>query len=58
MGEAGCEYCKEDSCELCVNHGMFVNCEWVPFNGEMCEYYERANFCRRCGRKLGEEEIE
>lgn len=47
-----CEYCKEDSCELCVNKGHFVDCEWRPFNGETCENYEKANYFRRCGRKL------
>lgn len=52
LREMDCEYCKEDSCELCVNKGCFVDCEWKPFNGEMCENYLRANYCRRCGRKL------
>lgn len=47
-----CEYCREDSCELCINRGYFVDCEWRPFNGEICENYLKANYCRRCGIKL------
>lgn len=47
-----CEYCKHDSCELCLNNGYFITCEWVPFNGEVCEHYEKAAYCRRCGKKL------
>lgn len=47
-----CEYCKDDSCELCLNYGNFTNCEWSPFVGETCENYLRANYCRRCGKRL------
>lgn len=46
-----CEYCQSDSCELCVNKGKYTTCEWVEFHTE-CGHYERAAYCRRCGRKL------
>lgn len=52
FAEESCEYCDEDSCELCIHCGSFIDCEWKPAAGEMCEEYERANYCRRCGRKL------
>ena len=51
-----CEFCKKDSCELCLNHGKFTDCEWFPFVGGVCENYLRANYCRRCGKNLNDGE--
>lgn len=54
MGNS-CEYCEKGSCELCVNRGDYHDCEWRPYLGEMCSEYKKANYCRRCGRKLNNE---
>lgn len=46
-----CKYCKKDGCELCVNRGDYIDCELREIHDE-CKMYERARFCRRCGRNL------
>lgn len=51
---AGCEYCSgEDISEVCVNEGCYITCEdaYCPVN---CAHFERASFCRRCGKHLAE----
>lgn len=51
---AGCEYCSgEDISEVCVNKGRYIACEDADCPVD-CAYFERASFCRRCGRDLVE----
>lgn len=51
--EETCEYCKVKSCEICVNKGEYIWCEDGECYGE-CQYFDAAQFCRRCGRRLND----
>lgn len=50
-----CEFCKTEGSEVCLNKGDYYICElcWEDSH-KQCSYYERAAYCRRCGRKLEE----
>lgn len=57
--EKGCEHCKYDGCELCLNKGDMTICEDCADNvWTYCNHYKKSYFCRRCGRKLKPEDAE
>jgi hypothetical protein len=53
--EKGCERCQGGRrCNVCLNAGNFDCCE--DCMQDICNYFNKSNYCPKCGRKLTKEE--